>query len=126
MKHPIKWESLAKWKYRLTADLAMQTRIKGIECKTEYIRLHEDGRIVMFKGYAWNGASGPTLDTDDTMAPSAGHDALYQLIEMGAIPSSLRVEADRDLRDWLIGEGMPEVRALLWYRAVRLAGGMYA
>ncbi len=126
MKHPIKYESLAKWKYRLTADLDMQTRVKGIECKTEYIRLREDGTLTLLKGYAWNGASGPTLDTAGTMAPSAGHDALYQLIEMGVLPASERINADRDLRDWLIGEGVPEVRALLWYRAVRVAGGVYA
>lgn len=119
----IQYESLKQWKYRLTADLLLDSSITGIYCKTEYIRLKDDGELLLFKGYAWDGPSGPTIDTEDSMRGSAGHDALYQLIGLGAVPESMRLYADLDLRRWCIEDGMPEVRADIWYRAVRVFGG---
>lgn len=125
-RHQIKLESLAKWKYRLTADLDMQSSIRGIACKTEYISLWDDGRLILHKGYAWDGPSGPTIDTQDSLAASAGHDALYQLIGLGVIPQDLRILADRDLRDWCIADGMSSTRADAWFFAVRAFGGGHA
>ena len=45
------------------------------------------------------GASGPTLDTDDTMElDSLVHDALYQLMREGCLPQSARKAADKLMR----------------------------
>jgi len=118
----MKYESLAKWKYRLTADETLITSIRGHACQTEYITLWDDGRLILRKGYAWDGPSGPTVDTEDSMRGSAGHDALYQLIRLRAIPADTRIIADRDLRQWCIDDGMPEIRADAWYNAVRIFG----
>lgn len=125
MREKIKYESLAKWKYRLTDDLELQCSVRGIACRTEYISLWDDGRLILRKHYAWDGASGPTIDTESSMRGSAGHDALYQLIRLRAIPVRLRDLADKDLHRWLIEDGMLAVRADYWYEGVRLFGGLH-
>lgn len=119
-------ESLARWKYRTTRQITMITDVRGYACKTEYIQLWDDGRLILAKGYAWDGPSGPTIDTADSLRASAGHDALYQLIRLGAIPADMRIIADRDLRRWCIEDGMPAIRAEAWYHAVRAFGGRHA
>ena len=121
----IHYESLAKWKYRLTKYLHLQSSINVVSCKTEYIQIWYDGRLILSKGYAWDGPSGPTIDTKDSMAASAGHDALYQLIGMGIIHPRYRFDADQDLRRWCIEDGMTQARADAWYAAVRTFGGLH-
>lgn len=122
----IRFESLARWKYRLTADLELLCSVRGIACRTEYVSLWDDGRLILRRGYAWDGPSGPTVDTLDAMRASAGHDALYQLIGLGVLPVDLRIVADRDLRRWCVEDGMPAVRADAWFFAVRAFGGLHA
>lgn len=121
----IHYENLARWKYRLTKPLALQSSVKGFACKTAYIQLWDDGRLILAANYAWDGASGPTIDTASSMRGSAGHDALYQLLELNSIPESCRVLADLDLRRWCVEDGMLPLRAEYWYRAVRLFGAMH-
>lgn len=117
------YESLCRWKYRTRRQIELKTSVLGYSCKTEYIQLWDDGRLILAKGYAWDGPSGPTIDTEDSLRGSAGHDALYQLIGLRAIPADKRMLADMDLRRWCIEDGMPEARADLWFKAVRLFGG---
>lgn len=121
----IDYEKLCKYKYRLLADLVLQSSIKDIFVRTEYIELRYDGQLTLRKGYAWDGPSGPTVDTKDSLAGSAGHDALYQLITLKAIPSSMRERADDDLRDWCVEDGMNPARADYWYAGVRAFGGLH-
>jgi len=121
----IHYESLCKWKYRLTKELVLLSSIRDEYVRTEYIELKYDGRLTLRKGYAWDGPSGPTIDTADSMRGSAGHDALYQLISLGAIREELRIQADADLRAWCMQDGMSELRANAWYKAVRIFGGSH-
>ena len=58
----------------------------------------ENGVLYIGDGYAWDGPSGPALDTRDAMRGSLVHDALYQLIREGLLPSSAREDADKLLR----------------------------
>jgi len=53
--------------------------------------------LLIERGYAWDGPSGPTFDTKDFMIPSLVHDALYQLLRNGFIDSACRIEADKEL-----------------------------
>ena len=78
--------------------------------------------LVILKGYAWNGASGPTLDTDSTMGPALVHDALYQLMRMRVLPLRMRRLADAWFRDLLKEEGMLFFRRWYFFAAVRLFG----
>ena len=48
--------------------------------------LNESGCLQIAAGYAWDGASGPTIDTRNSMIASLVHDALYQLIREDNYP----------------------------------------
>lgn len=75
-------------------------------------------------GFSYNGASGPTIDTKNSMRGSVVHDILYQLIELGLIPESSRLAADAILEEVCIQDGMSKIRAGIWERAVRRFGGI--
>ena len=57
--------------------------------------------LVLRRGYAWDGCSGPTIDTETTMRAGLSHDTLYQLIREGLLPPSARVHIDRFFREIL-------------------------
>ena len=78
--------------------------------------------IAIRDSYAWDGASGPTIDTKDTMVASLVHDALWQLIEEGHLPEKYRKQANSEFYAILIASGVPRWRARLWYWAVSKLG----
>lgn len=82
-----------------------------------------NGKIVTVKiGYVWDGASGPTIDTSDSVCASLGHDVMYELIGSGDISMDNKEGADFWFYERLIQDGMPQFRAFYWYKAVRLFG----
>jgi len=90
---------------------------------TEYIRLTTDGTLTLKSGYAWDGPSGPTLDTRNFMRGSLVHDALYQLMRSEDLDrNDWREEADRELRRMCREDGMSPIRAWWVYEAVRRFG----
>lgn len=113
-----------KYKFVLTAALVLDCGIVGKNIKTPWIELLPTGTLTMSTGYAWDGATG-AIDTENSIAGSCGHDALYQLMRLGLLTRSERLKADSDLRNWLINNGMFEWRANAWFLAVRLCGELY-
>jgi hypothetical protein len=106
------------YKYQLHSMYAVDTPISPTETiQTRYIVLHTDGRLVIRAGYAWDGPSGPTIDTKSFMRGSLVHDALYQLIRLKLLDSKWRPSADDMLYQICREDGMNRVRA--WY--VRLS-----
>lgn len=89
----------------------------------DWVRLFPDGTLYIKEGYAWDGASGPTLDTKDSMRASLVHDSLYQLIRDGWLDDSQRAFADTLFRYLLRQDGMDVFRAWYWYTAVSKFGG---
>ncbi len=87
---------------------------------TDWLELDPDGTMRIRPGYAWDGASGPTLDTRDSMRASLVHDALYQLMRLALLPMSCRSAADFIFRRICEEDGMWSPRAQLWYMAVRI------
>ena len=116
------------YKYQLTRPYTLQTGIPApFNIMTDYIDYGEDGVMTIRGGYAWDGASGPTLDTDDTMRGSLVHDAFYQLMREGLLnPDYYRQYADRLLGRLCMEDGMTEFRATVWYEAVREWAGSAA
>lgn len=90
-----------------------------VEIETDYISLNKHGYLFIRKGYAWDGPSGPTYDSKNSMRASLVHDALYQLMRMGFLPSTARVEADKELYHICREDGMSYFRAKVWYIGVR-------
>lgn len=82
------------------------------------------GRIEIGVGYAWDGSSGPALDTVNFMRGSLIHDALYQIIP--TLPAADRAvwkqAADRELVDICGEDGMNWLRRQWVYLAVRWGG----
>ena len=107
------------YKYQLAEDYSIQTVITGYEINLPLIALHMDGLLTIKKGYAWDGASGPTIDTKSSMRGALVHDALYQLMRADLIGQHNRKYADAYLRDLCIQDKMFKWRAWLWYYAVR-------
>ena len=50
---------------------------------TQFVRLDVDGTLSIAVGYAYDGPSGPAIDTKNFMRGSLAHDALYQLMREG-------------------------------------------
>ena len=90
---------------------------------TEYIVLDLDGAIKLKNGYAWDGPSGPTIDTLNFMRGSLIHDALYQLMrERYLDKDKYRKPADKLLQSICREDGMSSLRAWLVYLGVRIGG----
>lgn len=78
-------------------------------------------------GYEWDGASGPTIDTDNTMEAALLHDVAYQCLRERVLPHPLgtrshkqvRKWADKEFRRFLKQEGMFIIRRWYYYLGVR-------
>jgi len=116
----------AGYKYQLAEsctvtmpDLPVRTR----EIDTDYIWLGDANLLIIKKGYAWDGPSGPTIDTKDFMRGSLVHDALYQLIRGNHLDKNeYRVLADKELYRICREDGMSWVRANVVYYTLRVFG----
>ncbi len=122
-----------KYKYTTAADEEYAT---AIQTDSVYrvpaqghamCTLQADGRLWISRGYAWDGPSGPTLDTKTFMRASLVHDALYQLLretDFGRPDQRERRRklADDVLLDICIEDGMWKWRARWVYAALRAAG----
>lgn len=115
------------YKYQLADTEVHQTSIRPGELKeSEFISLHANGVLSIKRGYAWDGASGPTIDTKSSMRGSLIHDALYQLIRQKKLASAYREKADEEMYSCLIEDGMWKWRAKLWRRELKKFAGFAA
>jgi hypothetical protein len=90
---------------------------------TDYIKLSMNGELSLKKGYAWDGPSGPTIDTLNFMRGSLVHDALYQLMRLEELDKdTYRDQVDRLLQDMCKEDGMSSIRAWWVYMGVHLGG----
>ena len=91
----MKYHDTRAYKYRVaeTERILVPEFVEAPEIRQELFRLHK-GVLTVYPGYSWDGASGPTWDTEETMTPSLAHDVLYQSIRTGLLPSSFRFLSD--------------------------------
>ena len=122
------YRKLRKYKYQLMDDYAIQTDVKPQgDIDLEFVSLSSDGLLTARKAYAWDGPSGPTIDTRNFMRGSLVHDALYQLMRLSALDYKVhRKRADELLREMCLEDGMTWLRAWFVYQAVHLFGEGYA
>jgi hypothetical protein len=112
------------YKYQLKKDYVTAIGINPpAPIVTKYIELAADGTLTIRDGYAWDGPSGPTIDTLDFMRGSLVHDAFYQLIREGHLDKAkYRDVADRLLQKMCKQDGMFALRAWWVYQAVHRFG----
>ncbi len=116
----MRYRELHGYKYELVDTVMVQTDITGLDIDTEYIALFENGQLFVKLGYAWDGASGPAIDTKTIMRGSLVHDSLYQLMREGHLDrTKYRDAADQLLRKICLEDGMWKVRANWVYWAVK-------
>ena len=106
------------YKYQLAETYTVYVGIVlPYRIETEWLIL-ENGWLTIKRGYAWNGPSGPTIDTLDSLRGSLVHDALYQLMRLGLLSESFRGKADDLLHEICVEDRMVHVRAELWKQMV--------
>ena len=112
------------YKYQLVEEYSTDIPITpDNDIESDYITLTSAGKITIKKGYAWDGPSGPTVDTLNFMRGSLVHDALYQLMREEALDNNnSRDAADKLLQQMCREDGMNPVRAWWVYQGVRFGG----
>jgi hypothetical protein len=111
------------YKYQLGVEHQEITPVNGQVIFDDYFRLDQDGTLTVRKGYAWDGASGPTFDTANSLRPSLVHDVFCQIMRDGRLDyPTWRHTVNRHFREQCIANGMSALRAGLWYFAVEFAG----
>ncbi len=114
----------ADYKYQLANDYKISISIKPkSNIKTDFIGLDVHGNLLVKKGYAWDGPSGPVIDTDENMRASLVHDALYQLMRNDyLVTRTHRKAADQLFKDICKEDGVSNLRASVYYKALRKFG----
>lgn len=114
----------AKYKYQLANDYKQRISIKPkSNITTQFIDLDASGNLLVKSGYAWDGPSGPVIDTEENMRASLVHDALYQLMRNKKLNSRThRKAADQLFKDICKEDGTSNFRASAYYEALRKFG----
>ncbi|MDO9541608.1 MAG: DUF1353 domain-containing protein [Kiritimatiellia bacterium] len=116
------------YKYQLKESYTLKTHLTPpVAITTEYIQLTTDGTLWIKKGYAWDGASGPAINTLSFRRGSLVHDALYQLIRGDHLDREKhRKVADEIMREICKKDGMCTLYNWVSYQVVRWFGGSCA
>lgn len=111
------------YKYQLFRTIQVDTGIippAPIRC--DYSSLDMTGVLTLFKGFATDGPSGPTIDIPSFMAGAFAHDAIYEMLRLGYLPAGqgYRKQADSLLKEFCLVNGMWRPVAGIVYAGVRL------
>src|SRR3990167_5137648 len=80
--------------------------------------------LYIFEGYAWDGPSGPAIDTKNFMVGALVHDALYQLMREKLLDADKwRETVDEELVRLTKEDGMWSLRRAWVLAGVRFGGG---
>ena len=118
----------AGYKYQLAADYETQlTFAPPNAIHTKFVNFYENGKLIVYEGYAWDGPSGPTADLPYFMRGSLVHDALYGLMQADLLNRvNYRNLADLTLVRLCEEDKMPPAQVYLTYQGVKLFGDPYA
>ncbi len=121
----IRYRSLRGYKYQLLDDYTHDVGLKPLKDPppqvARFVALSQDGILTVHKFYAWDGPSGPTIDTPDFLRGSLVHDGLYQLMRNEVLDHKKdRQRADELLRQTCIQDGMCRFRAWYVYQGVHI------
>jgi len=118
----MKYQKINKYKYRLHSAEVCQTPILNSPFEHKFFRLDSNGLLTIYEGYMWDGVSGPTWDSRNTMIAGCIHDALYQAIRLEVLPLDYKSIIDDLFHVLLLKENMSELRAGYYYLAVWVFG----
>lgn len=112
------------YNYQLAADHVVATPFRPTKpIENDFVELLPTGILRVKEGFAWDGPSGPAIDTANFMRGSVIHDACYQLMREGCLNhETCREPTDRLLQQICLADGMSKLRAWWVYEGVRLCG----
>lgn len=112
------------YKYQLAEDYSIDISIKPPkDIDTQFISLTTNGCLLIKSGYAWDGVSGPVLDTDNNLRASLVHDALYQLMRRRKISKGKYKDvADKLFRKMCKEDGVLSPIAQAYYEVLKKLG----
>jgi hypothetical protein len=94
------------YKYATTRDYrAKLDIIPYAPFSNDFFSMDMEGNVVIFKRYAWDGCSGPTIDRNNNMIAGLLHDAGYQMIRLGLIDSKYKDYLDDLLHNVMVEDG---------------------
>lgn len=105
---------------RLIEAFTYETPFKGGFYKVRNLVLEEDGTLWVGKGYIWDFASGPAIDTPAMVYGSLAHDALYDMMNSGTFPKKNRRAVDKWFISLLKDAGVSWIRRQWVYLGIRL------
>jgi hypothetical protein len=89
-----------------------------VDIITKYVELTGKGLLTIKEGFAWDGVSGPAIDTPSNMRGGCVHDALYYLMREGLLNQSYRHFADHVLQEICKKDGMGWFRCWYYFEGV--------
>lgn len=130
-KKMMKYKHLKGYKYMLMHRVTIHTdcdiscsicaKLPGKEFNIQVVTV-VDNWMYIYPGYCWDGLSGPTIDSKNSMRGSLVHDVYYQLIREGKLDIKWRKYADQELLRICREDGMNSIRAGIHYNALRMFG----
>lgn len=112
------------YKYQLAKDYPITTNIKpDKDIDEKFIKMDVNGNLKILEGYAWDGPSGPVVDTKENMRASLVHDALYQLMrQRHLLVKKWKDKADLLFKKICIADGVPPQTAQIYYLGLKIGG----
>jgi hypothetical protein len=108
------------YKYQSRCDRVYYIGITGHTIVTDLITLRPDGWMLVSEYFAWDGCSGPAIDTKSNMRGGQCHDALAALMRMGLIPIDCVKPSNQAITRLMIDDGAWRFRANLYQRLLDL------
>lgn len=107
-------------KYQLARDYMRRTPIcPDDDIVTKWWTLTRSGLLLLKDGYAWDGASGPTFDTESSISSSAEHDALCKMLRNRSLDyDKWQDKVNEFFRERCEENGMNPLRARIWHAGV--------
>lgn len=109
-----------EYKYEMLEDYSTFLLFSPIsEIQDKYYHFYQSGLLTIKKGYRWDGASGPTIDTKSTIRASCVHDVLYQMIRMNQLSRNRKLNADLELKRYMLADSQSEKGFIGWFNRAR-------
>lgn len=123
------YRPIRRYKYQLREDFRYDVgrAFPDGPIQNEFIHLSPEGVLTIRTYYAWDGVSGPVIDTQANLKASLVHDALYQLMREGRLdPAEYREWSDRLFMEMCRKGGVMDLFARLYFKGLTWFGAKNA
>ena len=104
----MKYQKRRSWKYKTYRRTVIQLNRRFPRFKHRFFEV-DGNTMVIEDGYCWDGASGPTINTNKMIMISLPHDVFYQAIREQILDEIWKKDADLEI------EEMYKERSSKWF-----------